>query len=73
MGGYVNFRFCRLENNMLPCSWIVGCWHNRLDIYTFLKEHYSDEEIDLIFAPPKPKIENLLNLIEKAKQRMKKE
>ena len=66
VGGEVNFRFCRFENNMLPCRWIVGCWEMRMDINTFLAEHYSREELDKIFVPPRPKIESLVDLIEKA-------
>ena len=68
VGGDVNFRFCRTENYMLPCRWIVGCWRTYMDINRFMEEHYSKEELNRIFAPPKPKIENLVNLIEKAKK-----
>ncbi len=66
VGGEVNFRYCRFENNMLPCRWIVGCWEMRMDINTFLADHYSKEELDKIFVPPRPKIESLVDLIEKA-------
>ena len=68
VGGDVNFRFCRFENNMLPCRWIAGCWQTQMDINTFLQDHYSKQELDQIFAPPKPKIHSLLNLVEKAKK-----
>jgi len=72
IGGEVNFRFCRCENNMFPCGWIIGCWHERIDIHEFLKGHYSTEELDRIFTLPRPKVESLVNLIEQAKQRKKK-
>jgi len=68
VGGEVNFKFCRFENNMLPCRWIVGCWKMYLDINKFLEDHYSKEESDRIFASPKPKIQSLVGLIEKAKK-----
>jgi len=68
VGGDVNFRFCRFENNMLPCRWIVGCWKMYMDINKFLEDHYSKEESDRIFASPKPKIQSLVGLIEKAKK-----
>lgn len=68
VGGDVNFLYCRSENNRLPCAWIVGCWQKRIDINEFLKGHYSNEELNLVFALPRPKIESLLNLIEKAKK-----
>lgn len=68
VGGEVTFRFCRFENNMLPCRFIVGCWQGQMDITAFLDAHYSEDELDRIFAPPKPKIESLVGLMEKAKQ-----
>ncbi len=68
VGGEVNFRFCRFENNMLPCRWIVGCWEMRMDMNKFMTDHYFKEEMDRIFTPPRPKIESLLNLVEKAKK-----
>ena len=72
VGGEVNFRFCRSEHAMLPCRWIVGCWHTYMEINTFLEDHYSKEESDRIFASPKPKIQSLVGLIEKAKEVKKK-
>ena len=71
VGGEVNFRFCRSENNMLPCRFIVGCWEMRLDVNQFLEEHFSKEELNRIFLPPKPKIESLVELIERANKAKK--
>lgn len=68
VGGYVNFKFCRTENNLLPCRWVVGCWHMYMDINEFLDKNFSKEELDKIFVPPNPKIESLVELIDKAKQ-----
>ena len=73
VGGDVNFMYCRSENKMFPCGWIVGCWQERMDINKFLEDHYSNKERDQIFAPPRPKVESLVNLIEQAKKRTKKE
>lgn len=68
VGGYVNFKFCRSENRMLPCRFVVGCWRMYMDVNRFLEEHYSKEEMNRIFCQPKPKIESLVELIEKAKK-----
>jgi hypothetical protein len=68
VGGDVNFMFCRTENNLLPCRWIVGCWQTRMDIQKFLDEHYSKEEQERISAPTKPKLASLVELIERAKK-----
>ena len=68
VGGEVTFRFCRFENNMLPCRFIAGCWQSQMDIAAFLEAHYSEDELNRIFAPPKPKIESLVGLMERAKK-----
>jgi hypothetical protein len=68
VGGDVTFKYCRFENNMLPCKWIVGCWRMYIDINKFLEDYYSNEELDQIFALPKPKIQGLVSMIEKAKK-----
>ena len=39
-----------------------------MDINKFLEDHYSKEELDQIFTPPKPKIQSLVDMIEKAKE-----
>ena len=67
VGGDVNFKFCRSENNLLPCRWVVGCWQMRIEISQFLEGHFSKEELDRVFAPPKPKMESLVELVEKAR------
>jgi hypothetical protein len=68
VGGEVNFKFCRFENNLLPCRFIIGCWQTQIDIEGFVSAHYSNEELSHIFAPPKPKLESLVSMIEKAKK-----
>ncbi|MBN2123673.1 MAG: hypothetical protein JW821_05240 [Deltaproteobacteria bacterium] len=68
VGGYVNFKFCRSENNLLPCRWIVGCWEGRLDVKRFLDENFTPEQQERFFVPPRPKIESLVDMIEKAKK-----
>ena len=69
IGGDVNFKLCRSENNMLPCRWVVGCWQMHMDVNTFLEDHFSKKELDKIFVNPKPKIESLVEIIEQAKKR----
>lgn len=69
IGGNVSFKLCRSENNFLPCRWVVGCWHMYIDVNAFLQEHYAQEQLEKIFVPPKPKIESLVEMVEKAKKR----
>jgi hypothetical protein len=39
-----------------------------MDIEALLQEHYSEEELSRIFAPPKPKVESLVGLMEKVRK-----
>lgn len=68
VGGYVNFKFCRSENSMLPCRWVIGCWQPRMDIKAFLDGHFSEADLEMIFVPPKPKLESLVEMIERVKK-----
>ena len=38
------------------------------DVEDFMKRHYSEEELEKILSPPKPKVTTLIELIEKAKR-----
>ena len=73
VGGEVNFMFCRSENNMSPCRFITGCWEMRFDISKFLAEYFPKEKLDQVFAPPKPKLASLVELMEQAKKRIEEE
>lgn len=68
VGGYVNFKFCRSENSMLPCRWVIDCWQARMDIKAFLDEHFSEADRAKIFVPPRPKLESLVEMIERVKK-----
>jgi hypothetical protein len=39
-----------------------------MDVNRFLADNYSNEDLAQIFAPPKSKVESLVNLVEKAKK-----
>jgi hypothetical protein len=68
LGHEVNFKYCRVMNNRLPCGLIVGCWQTQMDIGQFLDDHYSEEELAQVLLPPKSKMESLMELVEKAKK-----
>jgi hypothetical protein len=37
-------------------------------VHEFLKDHYSQEELEKIFLPPKPKMDSLVEMVEKARE-----
>ncbi|NLE57283.1 MAG: hypothetical protein GX616_02905 [Planctomycetes bacterium] len=68
LGHEIRFGYCRLLPEGRPCRLIVECWQGSFDVVSYLKQHYTDEQIEGFLAPPKPKLVSLLELIEKAKQ-----
>jgi hypothetical protein len=69
LGHLVPFTYCMSPGSDLPCRKILDCWHERIDIADFLNKNLSPEEIECITAPPKPKVMQLLDLVQKAKVR----
>jgi hypothetical protein len=69
LGHLVPFTYCREPGAPLPCRKIMDCWHERFDIVAYLNEICTLEEIEAITAPPKPKVSQLMELIQKAKGR----
>jgi hypothetical protein len=66
LGHHLKFDYCRKESGELPCSRIAKCWLDKLPINEFLDTHFSAEQLEMIFAPPVPKITTLIELILKA-------
>ena len=45
----------------------MQCWSGRIDVKSFLEERYTEQEIGLILNHPQPKINQLLELVSKAR------
>ncbi|MBN2246667.1 MAG: hypothetical protein JW755_12560 [Candidatus Aminicenantes bacterium] len=69
LGHYLNFGYCRIVREGLPCSKIRSCWDGRLPVNEFLEKNFSRAELGQIFELPQNKITTLLTLIEKAQNR----
>lgn len=68
LGHLVPFTYCMKPAATVPCRRILDCWHERIDIVTYLEEVLAPEEIEAVLAPPKQKVSQLMELIEKAKK-----
>ena len=53
----------------LPCSRILDCWFDKLPVHEYLQLHYSPAELERAFAPPKPRIVQILEAVEEARRR----
>ncbi|MGD0821817.1 MAG: hypothetical protein ABSA71_13860 [Desulfomonilia bacterium] len=67
LGHLVSFTYCMAPGSTLPCRKVLDCWHERIDITAYLSEILTPKEIEAITATPKPKVTQLLELIQKAK------
>ena len=66
LGHEVPFKYCRTMNNNLPCRNILGCWERTLGDSFFV--FYTKEELTKIFAPPKSKLMQILEVAERTKK-----
>ncbi|MBW6486279.1 MAG: hypothetical protein K0B01_09045 [Syntrophobacterales bacterium] len=72
LGGEVPFAYCEKEGGDLPCRMVVGCWEGIFLVENHLRETLSEEAwIRLNSQPPKDKLTNILDIVEKAKKRIK--
>jgi hypothetical protein len=70
LGGPVSFRYCRESaEEGTPCWKIMECWWEIFDVLTYLKKNLSSDNFNnLMEKKPKPKMESLIELIQKAKK-----
>lgn len=66
LGHLVHFRYCRTFGK-LPCRRVLQCWSRQMNVAAFLESNYSADEITGILGPPQPKLHQLLDLVQKAR------
>ena len=72
LGHELDFKYCRQEQDFLPCSKLLNCWFQRIAIEDYFQKHFSEAERIKILSPPKDKILSLVDIIEKAKNKKNK-
>ncbi|MBS1112958.1 MAG: hypothetical protein H6Q92_721 [Nitrospirae bacterium] len=51
-------------NDSLPCRNIIGCWKERMDILAFLRETFTDDQLEKVFrGVPKSRIERIIDTL----------
>jgi len=66
LGHEVPFSYCRKGISELPCRRVFDCWFQLFDVKSFMKTHFTDEQIQSILQPAKPKMVSLVDLIRQA-------
>jgi len=74
LGHELTFGYCRQESGRKPCRLILDCWWERFDVRSFLQAHLPEQVMAGVerasAAPPPPKVQSLLELIQQAKERI---
>jgi len=69
LGHAVSFAYCRAMNRGLPCRKIYDCWFERFDVVSYVREHFSEQQIRAFTAPPPDKRVTIYELIRQARER----
>jgi len=46
---------------------MMQCWSNQIDVLAYLESRFNDREIAAILSPAQPKINQLLDLVRRAR------
>jgi len=69
LGHEVPFSYCVNPGARLFCRNITGCWQAVMDINSWIRKRYTDDEISQALRPVSPKMNTLLDLVKKARER----
>jgi len=70
LGHHVAFSYCRRAGSGMPCPGVMDCWFMTLPVGEYLREHYTAEQLGAVFAPPKPKVSQILDIVARARNGM---
>jgi hypothetical protein len=65
LGDCIHFSYCRAAGGKEPCGRILDCWIGRLPIVDFLKDNYTPEVLERVFAPPPGRLQRIMNIAER--------
>lgn len=74
LGHQIYFSYCAKENQGIPCYRTLDCWFQHFEVAAFFEKALTPAQWKAAFErPPKPKMISLLEMIEQAQNRQKKE
>jgi hypothetical protein len=68
LGHDVPFAYCRAPGRDLPCGKVADCWWETFDVETYLRTHWSSDQLAQVLAPRPDKLCSLVDLIAKARK-----
>jgi hypothetical protein len=66
LGDCINFSYCRAAGGREPCGRILDCWIGRLPIVEFLKDNYTPDVLERVFAPPPSRLDRMMSAAQRA-------
>ena len=69
LGHFVPFVYCRQVGEGLPCSRVHDCWFEAIPVREFVRQNYTDQEIEKVLTPSQPKISTILDIVNRVKQK----
>jgi hypothetical protein len=67
LGGEVPFRYCRTMNDELPCTRLERCWHGRVNVEAFLRDNYSEPELQAS-ATARSRVETIFDTLARVRE-----
>ncbi|MFH1195258.1 MAG: hypothetical protein V1720_06075 [bacterium] len=68
LGHHLQFRYCRQEQQQLPCTSIRRCWQSRIPVEEFLDSSFSPHEVNYLDESHIPKISTILDIVQKVRK-----
>lgn len=63
LGHHLKFKYCRRENQQLPCSMIKKCWQSRIHVDKFLMNSFTKAEITYLDELPVSKMNSIIAIV----------
>ena len=72
LGGPVDFFYCKAcEPHRHPCRKIIDCWWETFDVQRYLEDNLAPDILEQLNSmTPEPKINQLMNILARAKKRL---
>ena len=68
LGHHLQFKYCRQEQQQLPCAAIKRCWQGKTPVEEFLAKSFSPDEIAYLDEPQVSKVSSILDIIQKVQK-----
>jgi hypothetical protein len=68
LGHEISLCYCRAPAAPLPCGKIFDCWWEHFDVVGFMKDHFTQQQVEQILSSRPDRVTTILGLIEKARK-----